>query len=458
MQLSLSAARQQIGDCLGRADTDAALGLVQRVRERFPRDYRLCILAGRALLAKGDVGQARAELERAATVAPDERDIQVGLVSCGVEDAQLLAADLPPLVPANGERPRISAAALGHLYLRQFLLTHCTAQLDPIWQSRRDRPDIGLALAEAHWRLLEAPAAEEICRTLLESHPDCLKANLILAQMLFVSGQQSAAAELTANAEHLDPENEIAEDLYEWLAVRDPSLVPLRHRELLLDLPEPEPAEAAQEAPSEPPPQTEERIEEPAAVSPEPLEEEPSVGPPADQEPAPEQQLPPPIEAILAEAPTDAPAEEPEPFWENIPFPAAAALPELDIAQTAPEPALAALEGEAQDLGQADDLDVEWLEVDYHGQIGPRIGIGAELAGAQHRRVSDWAASCGGFSKRLRLGALKASSIDSDRGALQVLHRADRAVVALAPLGANLGLVRARLRQSLDSSKEHPPS
>lgn len=487
MQLSLSAARQQIGDCLGRADADTALELIERLRERFPRDYRLCLLAGRALLAKGELDQARAELECAAAAAPDDRDIQVGLGSCGVEDAQLLVADLPPLVASNGERPRISATALGHLYLRQFLLTHCTAQLEPIWQTRRDRPDVGLALAEAHWRLLEAAAAEEICRTLLESQPDCLKANLILAQMLSVSGQQAAAADLISKAQDLDPENEVAEDLYEWLTARDPSLVPLRHRELLVDLPESVVVETVPRATTEPateperqqPAEPEERVEEPAPEpvleervdepAPEPALEE-RVGEPLTMpEALVEEQLPAPVEVVLAQPPTEPPAEVPEPFWERqeepspvTVLPEPATIPEItsepDIAETAPEPALAALEREAQNRDQPEGVSVEWLEVDHHGQIGPRTSMSVALAGSQNARVTAWTLSCRGFSTRFSLGALKASSIDSDRGALQVLHQADHAVVALAPLGANLGLVRARLRQSLDSSKEHIPS
>lgn len=220
---------------LAEGDPDGALALAGRIFERYPRDRRTSLLAGRAHLARGDASAARADLERAALAFPDSREVWSELAACGSERAPLMLAELPPLPYANGDRPAISAAALGHLYLRQLLLTHCTAQLEPVWRADATRLDVGVALAEAHWRLGEPAAAEDVCRALLAVAPDCLKANLILAQQLWSAGRRDDAAALVSAATAVDPENEVAEELYEWLTVRDPALVPLHRQPATMD-------------------------------------------------------------------------------------------------------------------------------------------------------------------------------------------------------------------------------
>jgi tetratricopeptide (TPR) repeat protein len=473
VQITLAEARQRIGDSVSRGDADGALELIAHLRQRVPRDYRLCMLSGRALLARGDVDAARAELERAAAAAPDEREIQVGLAACGVEEARSLAADLPPLPAADGERPPISAAALGHLYLRQFLLTHCTSQLEPIWHARRDRLDVGLVLAEAHWRLLEAQEAEAICRELLQAQPDCLKANLILAQMLAAGGQYEDAAHLVEGAQQLDPENDLAEELYEWLIVRDAALAPLRHREVLVEVAVPvaaarieQAAARGQAAPAE------ERAAEAEAAAPAPIEEavtnesraEPEIEeavagePPAEPEPVAQA-----LETVLSQAPVEPPAHEPEPFWESAPQ---ASAPESgqgegpqpvaapDVAETAPEPALAPVELDAEQV----QLPVAWHEMDASGRLNQPRAVSGEAAAQRDRRVGAWNESCRRMGEQLRLGALRSSSIDAYRGALQLMYVGDTTLVAVGAAGAPRGRGRARLRQSLESSKEHIPT
>src|SRR5205809_4779451 len=129
----LSAARQLVADRLAEGDPEDALELAQRILEQFPRDCRTAALAGRVQLARGDSDAARTKFEQVAAAVPDERDAWADLAACGSERAQEILASLPPLPSANGERPPISGIALGHLYLRQLLLTHCTAQLEPFW-------------------------------------------------------------------------------------------------------------------------------------------------------------------------------------------------------------------------------------------------------------------------------------------------------------------------------------
>jgi len=336
--MTLSAARQQVRHRLAQGETDEALELARQLQQQYPQDRRTSLLLARVLLQAGDAEAARSELNHATAAFPDDREPWEALAECGSEGAQAILADLPPLPPANGTRPTISAAALGHLYARQYLSTHCTAQLDPVWRADATRLDVGVALAEAHWRLGEAAQAEAVCRSLLRSAPECLKANLILAQQLWAAGRRNDASPLIATARAVDPENVMAEELYEWLAVRDASLVPLRFQQVNVELASAEP-EAAPPLPEARRPlggvlgelPSTEPYAEPAPFWEKPLPAELSA---AEAAAAAAAELVPEIEAVAAEPPAPAAPESPAPALE-----AAAAAAELtpEVEAVAPE-------------------------------------------------------------------------------------------------------------------------
>lgn len=526
--LPLSAARQLVVDRLAEGDAEGALNLARQIQQWFPQDRRTSMLIGRVLLAAGQVDAAQTELESAAKAWPDEREAWEALAACGSEAARTMLADLPPFAATNGERPAISAIGLGHLYSRQYLSTHCTAQLAPAWRIDPSRLDVGVSLAEAHWRLGEAEQAEDICRSLLSAAPECLKANLILAQQLWVANRRGEVEPFIGMARAVDPENTTASELYEWLAVQDSALVPLQRAEALLNLAEAPAAVVAleAEAPAAEPeregfgaiegvlggPAHSEPIAEPAPfweLAAEQQPGEPSVlsgdssmavetPPEAQSEPvaasepepwsAPEQAAEPDLVAEPASEPDAAraqagvPAEpaaseqagatqeasmqpaaleqvelepahiesEPgppetdaqprvEPVLAGISEPMAADV-EMDMAETGPEPAYAPVEIEAERL---EALGLRWVEVTARGQL---LDLPVPPAGFEHR-ILTWNESCRKLGQSLSLGELRAASVDSPRGAVQLLREGDSSIVALAPRGANLGLVRAKLRQ-----------
>ncbi|MBV8087654.1 MAG: tetratricopeptide repeat protein [Chloroflexi bacterium] len=239
-ELSLPLARRAVASLLAASDLDRAAAALAAILTVYPRDYRSAVLAGRLELAQGDPAKAFLSFQQAAEADPEDRRAREGMAACGGQEGSVVLGDLPPLGSSgNGSsRPPISAVALGHLYLRQLLLTHCTAQLTPLWHSHRQRLDVGVALAEAHWRLRETEAAEAVCRELLELAPENLKANLILAQQAWAAGQRAVAEPYLDRARALDPENELAEELYEWLRVRDEALVPLRYTPVRVAIPD----------------------------------------------------------------------------------------------------------------------------------------------------------------------------------------------------------------------------
>ncbi len=80
-----------------------------------------------------------------------------------------------------------------------------------------------------------------MCYELRQVAPNCLKANLILSQILFASNRQEAAGPLLDAATAVDPENLEAAELYAWLAVRSESLVPIHSRVVSIEGPERDP-------------------------------------------------------------------------------------------------------------------------------------------------------------------------------------------------------------------------
>src|SRR5229473_6708778 len=68
------------------------------------------------------------------------------------------------------------------------------------------------------------------------------------------------------------------------------------------------------------------------------------------------------------------------------------------------------------------------------------------ISAAWSERALAWNESCRTLGERLKLGALRASSVDSSAGAVQLMHEEAATTIALAPAGGNLGFVRSRLR------------
>ena len=227
MPTTLGAALQLADEQRRAGDRLTAELILSAISREYPRDCRAALLEGQLQQASGNMAAARASLRAAALVDPRDRDIRRALVACGSESDRPIMLDLPPLEAIGGERPAISTAALGHLFSRQCLWHQAAKQLAPLWTHQPERLDVGVALAEALWHMDEADQAQRVCREVLEASADCLAANLILGQLLTASGAHAEAAPLLATAQAVDPENVVAQELYDWLRVRDPALAPL---------------------------------------------------------------------------------------------------------------------------------------------------------------------------------------------------------------------------------------
>ncbi len=157
--------------------------------------------------ARGDLHQSHALIGRAASVDSAHR---------GVRQA---VADSVAMLPRD-------PAALGFAYLnsnwpdlaeREFRLA---LGRDPA------RVDLRIALAESLWRQSRFEEARPECRVVLDHHPRCLRATLMMAHILAEQGRTAHGLELLERAGEMDPEYEVAAELFARATLSRMSLPP----------------------------------------------------------------------------------------------------------------------------------------------------------------------------------------------------------------------------------------
>ncbi len=111
------------------------------------------------------------------------------------------------------DRLYLTRGALGRLYARNALHERAIAEFNGILEADPRLPDIQVALAESLWREGRRLEAVEACLNILQELPFCLKANLILGEILTRGGHLEAAKEKLGVARALDPENVVAQEV-----------------------------------------------------------------------------------------------------------------------------------------------------------------------------------------------------------------------------------------------------
>jgi Tfp pilus assembly protein PilF len=115
--------------------------------------------------------------------------------------------------PRERTQPILTRSALGRLYLRQSLYDKAIDELQAALHWDANKPGPHVALAEALWRAGQDLAASQVCLEILETLPNCLKANLILATIWLRSGNPRPAQSRLDVARALDPENLMAQEM-----------------------------------------------------------------------------------------------------------------------------------------------------------------------------------------------------------------------------------------------------
>jgi len=188
---------------IARGDYERATGLYQRVLGADPENLVAYAQLSRLFEARGLLDDAIWHLERAFELEPGSHAIRISLT-------RLYQARS---IPVHG-RLNMSRAALARCYMRGQLYTKAAEELTPLVREFEGRLDLLVALAEALWFDGQTDRAEKICQEALASAPYCLKASLILGKIWLGSDRDHHARILLQQAQALDPENEVANELF----------------------------------------------------------------------------------------------------------------------------------------------------------------------------------------------------------------------------------------------------
>ncbi len=160
-----------------------------------PHNGTALLLSARLQSGKGDGQQAQKLWTRASETDPCH-------------------ADLSNSIDGVNLTPRITHGLLGYTYLRSGWPELAERQLRAAIESDSVRTDIRLALAESLWSIGRLEDCRRHSRTVLDHHPDCLKALLMMAHIFTEIGRTNHAAELLDRASSLDPEQRLAREMY----------------------------------------------------------------------------------------------------------------------------------------------------------------------------------------------------------------------------------------------------
>ncbi|MBA3531028.1 MAG: hypothetical protein H0T73_03795, partial [Ardenticatenales bacterium] len=105
-------------------------------------------------------------------------------------------------------------AALARLYIRDGWYHRATEELRSEVADEADRVDLLAGLAEAYWRAGDRQEAINVCNEVLMELPYCLKCNLLIGELYAQQGDLASADRYLRIAQELDPENEVAQELF----------------------------------------------------------------------------------------------------------------------------------------------------------------------------------------------------------------------------------------------------
>lgn len=192
-----------LGECCLETDLHReAIDFFQRTLSADPENLTARVGLGVIYDRQDALAEAIWQMERAFELAPGDDRVR--------DELQRLYARRDG---KKKDRLYLTRGALGRLYARNALHERAIAEFNDILEANPRLPDIQVALAESLWREGRRLEAVEACLNILQELPFCLKANLILGEILTRGGHLEAAKEKLGVARALDPENVVAQEV-----------------------------------------------------------------------------------------------------------------------------------------------------------------------------------------------------------------------------------------------------
>jgi tetratricopeptide (TPR) repeat protein len=232
-QVSLKSYENEIRDLIEIGAYDEAMEIGQHILQYYPKHLQTYSLLGESCLGKGLYQEAADLLLRVLSVDPENVAARVGLsrayeaqgeINSAIEQMRA-AFDLAPSLSnihtetflllqrqSEGQAPRLKLTrqGLGRIYTRGELYTQAADEFETLLMETPDQVDIQVSLAEALWRDSQHIRAIEVCQSVLNKLPYCLKAHLILAETWLRSDREDEAEAHLKIIQELDPDGESA--------------------------------------------------------------------------------------------------------------------------------------------------------------------------------------------------------------------------------------------------------
>lgn len=205
--------------CMQMGQHEDAANLFRRVLGADPENTLGYVGLGAIYAERGLWDEALWQFRRASELSPGNREIRAELLALSARFG--LAPD---------DRLEMTRAALARTYLRGQLYPKAAGELRELVQEQAERFDLRVALAEALWHCDKREDVQAVCQGILGVLPNCVKANLILGQMLLNTEQDEEGRRLLSVAQRMDPENAVAQRLMGARSPLPPRIVRLPSR------------------------------------------------------------------------------------------------------------------------------------------------------------------------------------------------------------------------------------
>lgn len=207
---------------------EEVIGHCRHILQHFPKNLETYRLLGQSLLEKGQHQEAVDVFQRVLGALPDDFKAHLGMVACYDELQQIpraiwhlerafeldpnnkdLQAELRRLYERNRQQPparfQLSRAALARIYFSGKLFEQAIGELQAALPQFPDRYDLQILYAEALWNADYVSEATEQSLVVLETLPDALQPNRIMAQLWLRANRPSDARPYFFKVEQLDP-------------------------------------------------------------------------------------------------------------------------------------------------------------------------------------------------------------------------------------------------------------